>query len=422
MLSIRQPCITHVTPFYAPFVGGAETYLGEICRRQAQAGYRVIVLTSNAAEVNRTWSPMGASISMMTELLDGVEIIRSPISHLPLAPFSFYALRRFMILVAPYAPLKFMKKLGTQIPRMPNLARQLQALPHIDVLHAANIAIESPMLAGITEAQQRHTRIAATPFVHVGKPTVMRNYVMPHQLAALRAAQVVFVQTQLERDALIALGVPPQTLQPLGMGVNLSAAQTASAERFRARHQVAADEPIILFMGSMTFDKGAIHTLQAMQRLWGKGLRARLVFAGHPPLPGGFEQAWQLLPPSLRTNVLRLGVVAGQTKQDMLAAASMLVMPSRVDSFGIVFLEAWMHRKPVIGASAGGIPDVIAHDQDGFLVPFGEPDILAERIAQLCAEPKLAQHMGEHGHRKVEQHYTWDIVYERWQAGLGLIP
>ncbi|MFN8515884.1 MAG: glycosyltransferase [Chloroflexia bacterium] len=67
----------------------------------------------------------------------------------------------------------------------------------------------------------------------------------------------------------------------------------------------------------------------------------------------------------------------------MLAAASIFALPSRTDSFGITFLEAWCNGVPVIGARAGSIPDVIDDGEDELLVPFG--DVPAGRCAAVAA-------------------------------------
>ncbi|HEY6042186.1 MAG TPA: glycosyltransferase family 4 protein, partial [Anaerolineae bacterium] len=88
-----------------------------------------------------------------------------------------------------------------------------------------------------------------------------------------------------------------------------------------------------------------------------------------------------------------------------------LAMPSRTDSFGIVFLEAWFYGKPVIGARAGGVPEVIDDGRDGFLVNFGDTDMLARRIAQLLDDRVLAQEFGAAGREKVLQNWTWDKIY-----------
>ncbi len=98
-------------------------------------------------------------------------------------------------------------------------------------------------------------------------------------------------------------------------------------------------------------------------------------------------------------------------KRDLFDAATVVAMPSRTDSFGIVYLEGWLYRKPVIGARAGGVPAVIDDGVDGFLVDFGDVTGLARRIQELLSQPDQAQAMGERGYAKVMERYTWDRIY-----------
>jgi len=107
----------------------------------------------------------------------------------------------------------------------------------------------------------------------------------------------------------------------------------------------------------------------------------------------------------------------------------MLVLPSRVDAFGMVFLEAWAHGKPVIGARAGGIPGLIDDGVDGLLVPWGDAEALAQGVRDLLSDPSLAEQLGAAGRRKTSCHYTWEAVgaqvnriYEQMVVGRGQQP
>ena len=102
-------------------------------------------------------------------------------------------------------------------------------------------------------------------------------------------------------------------------------------------------------------------------------------------------------------------------KWSLLAAADVVALPSRTESFGIVFLEAWLCRKPVIGARAGAIPDVVQHGEDGVLVEFGDVPGLADALRMLLTDPARAAQLGLQGYRKVQQCYTWDHQYAHLQ-------
>jgi glycosyltransferase involved in cell wall biosynthesis len=91
-------------------------------------------------------------------------------------------------------------------------------------------------------------------------------------------------------------------------------------------------------------------------------------------------------------------------------------MPSRTDSFGIVYMEAWLCGKPVIGARAGGVPAVISDEQDGLLVDFGAVADLASKIKTLLVNPGLAARFGQAGRAKVLADYTWPVVFGKVYA------
>ena len=127
--------------------------------------------------------------------------------------------------------------------------------------------------------------------------------------------------------------------------------------------------------------------------------------------PSNFERVYASLPGDHRQCVRRMGPVHGQLKQDMLAATDLFALPSRIDSFGIVYLEAWAYRVPVIGCRAGGVPDVIDDGQDGALVDYGDVGALSSAIETLLSDPDRRHTMGEQGRAKVEARYTWGRIY-----------
>ena len=168
---------------------------------------------------------------------------------------------------------------------------------------------------------------------------------------------------------------------------------------------------MVAFLSSVTADKGAGHLVAAARQLWRDGSGLHLVLAGKrfghfDPVPAGLTAA-----ESGRLHLL--GEITESEKHDLLAAADVVAMPSRTDSFGIVFLEAWLRRKPVVGSTAWGMSDLIADGVDGSLVPFGDVPALAATLANLLARPELRATMGERGERTVLAQHTWDQVYAR---------
>ncbi len=405
--------LLHVNAAYPPFVGGAEVYTRTISERCAAAGARVTLVTTNAAEVEYFWNPRKRHLAAGHETVNGVDVIRQRVSHLPLSPLSFYVLRRAATLMArqPKLAMPILRGLASRMPGVPDLPRSLNDLPaNFDLVHGINIALEWPLLCAWRYARQHDLPFVATPFVHVGeqgRKDVLINYVMPHQLEALRDADAVIVQTEIERRALASLGIVEERLHRLGMGVNLDELRGGKAARFRLRYNLG--EPIVTFLGVVTHDKGSFHLVRAMEQLWAQGVKAHLVIGGQPV--DEFIDFYRKLSPETQARIVQLGIVGGQDKQDLLAATDVFALPSRIDSFGIVYLEAWAYGKPVIGGRAGGVPDVISDGEDGWLVNFGDVRHMAQAIQCLLDDPAQARAMGTRGRAKVEQFYTWDRLY-----------
>ncbi|HRE29887.1 MAG TPA: glycosyltransferase, partial [Anaerolineales bacterium] len=84
--------------------------------------------------------------------------------------------------------------------------------------------------------------------------------------------------------------------------------------------------------------------------------------------------------------------------------------------------EAWLAGKPVIGARAWAMDEVIADGVDGLLVPFGDAEALADALAGLLDDPARRAALGAAGRAKVLARYTWAHAYARVRAAYqGLV-
>lgn len=90
------------------------------------------------------------------------------------------------------------------------------------------------------------------------------------------------------------------------------------------------------------------------------------------------------------------------------AACDVFVLPSIQEGFGIVFLEAMAHAKPVVGIRAGGTPEVITHAETGLLVDPGDRDALAAALSQLLSGTDLRQQIGAAGYRRLHEHFDFE--------------
>ena len=409
--------ILHVIQRYYPYIGGSELYFQELSERFAREGNHITLYTTDAWDLEHFWSSGKRSISIRQEVHNGVEIHRFAVERLPAAPLTYPALRRAMTEVArlPLNTTPFLFSLSRWTPHVPALERALEKLDEpFDIVHAANIPLDSIIYAAFRFAQCRKIPFVVTPFTHLGEPNdrrIRKYYTMPHQIAMLRDAHAVIVQTQLEVNELARLGVPRGKMQCIGVGVNPD--QVLGGDGLRARAKYGIEGTIVLFLGTAAYDKGTMHLIQAMEQLW-MHRDATLVIAG--PQLTQFQKFFAGRSQETKKRTRVLGFVSDEDKRDLLAACDVFVLPSRTDSFGIVYLEAWLYNKPVIGARAGGVPAVIDDEHDGFLVNFGDIEMLETRIEQLLKDRALADSFGNIGHAKVLRELTWDKKYAQVKA------
>ncbi len=163
--------------------------------------------------------------------------------------------------------------------------------------------------------------------------------------------------------------------------------------------------------------KGIDDTLRALALLARAGLAARL------DVVGDGEDA-----PRLRDLARAEGVAERVTFHGRLddarvralyAAADVFVLPSRAEGFGIVYLEALAHARPVVAADAAGAPFVVRPGESGYLVPYGDPEALAACLARLLAHPDEARGVGASGRRLLERSFTFEALVERTRALLA---
>jgi glycosyltransferase involved in cell wall biosynthesis len=247
-----------------------------------------------------------------------------------------------------------------------------------------------------------------TPFLHLGDPEdphdpTRRAYTTPALLSLIHDAERVFVQTESERRELARRGIAPERLILQGLGVDPAECTGGDRHRERGRWGVPPGEVVIGHLANNSEEKGSVDLLRAAERLWRAGRRFTVVLAG-PEMPN-FRRFWRTFPRAQR--VRRLGPLNEQDKRDFFAGLDVFALPSRSDSFGLVLLEAWANGAANVGYRAGGVADVIRHEQDGLLARCGDVAELAGALDRLLSDENLRRRLGEAGRGRVARDFRW---------------
>lgn len=403
-----------VTPAYPPFPGGGERYVGALARGLAAASWRVTVVTSSATAEADFWNGAPASSDGIE---DGVRVIRRPVRPMPGGRPGLLLWRKSMVLLSalPADQSSWLMRMARRVPAIDGLAETLAGLD-ADVIHAFNGSWESGMVAAYRRARQSGTPLVVTPFAHLGErenDRVALNSTMNHQLRMMREAARLLVLTRVEAEGLARYHMWPDRLDVIGSAADAPPADFRDSPYFAEDHCEACGA-YGLYIGRLSYDKGALHAADAIRALRRRGRDVALLLIGS--VTPEFKRYRRRLSPTERAAIRPLGVISDRDKHAVLSRARFLMLPSRSDSFGIVLLEAWSHGVPVIAARAGGIPGVVDDGANGLLVSFADVDGLAAAAERIVGDEPFAQRLGRQGHDKLRANYSWDVVVERVQA------
>jgi glycosyltransferase involved in cell wall biosynthesis len=191
-------------------------------------------------------------------------------------------------------------------------------------------------------------------------------------------------------------------------------APTFDVQAFKQAAGLAPERPIVLGVGRLVRRKGFDVLVEAAQHLDGEPY----------VLIGGRGPEYDDLQARIREGggegrVRMLGYIDDAQLAKWYAAADVFVLPAVVDDsgdtegLGMVLVEAMFNGTPVVGSAAGGITDIVKHEESGLLAPPGDAEALAQQINRLLTQPALYEQLAAGGRRFAERNFSWDALTDR---------
>ncbi|MDX6718727.1 MAG: hypothetical protein QOJ63_981 [Solirubrobacteraceae bacterium] len=180
----------------------------------------------------------------------------------------------------------------------------------------------------------------------------------------------------------------------------------------------AAGPATVLCAGRMVREKGMDLAIEAFGALASTDRDARLVMAGDgPDRPALVARAHAL---GIAERVTFTGWVAPPDMPALVAASTIVLVPSRSEGFGFIALEAALMARPVIAAGVGGLREAVQDGVTGVLVPPEDAGAIADALRRLLRTPALARSLGRAGRDRALSVYAaerqtddWDALYRR---------
>jgi glycosyltransferase involved in cell wall biosynthesis len=362
--------------FFHPYKGGTEKHLLEVTKRLAKR-HEVTVLTARLKG------------TLPEEYINGVRVVRTPA-------------RIIYDLPPPLPP---------PIPLMPRHARDMEKLlKEHDIVHGHNrfmYGLRELRLVEKLGKKMCWTLHNATPsgidFLtdSCGQlfDTVIGNRILN------RCDGILGVS----RDTLDV------TLPKCFSGIRMVAYNGVDSDVFRPisgkamRERFGLEGSVVMTNCRLVEQKGVKYLIEAM-----RGMDAHLFVLGRGPQLGKLKA-------TAKKNTVFVTEWFGEEELAALyCAADIFVLPSLWEPFGMVLTEAMACGRPVIGTTAGGIPEIIAKDC-GFIVPPASPAALREKISTLLDDSSLRKKFGASARKRAESFFTWDNtvnVYDKLYSQL----
>lgn len=195
---------------------------------------------------------------------------------------------------------------------------------------------------------------------------------------------------------------PRERYHVVANAVDVAAFATRDRASERSRLGLGDRDFVVVTVASLVAEKSHEDLARAARRL-GSLSGLKLLWAGGGPLRSDLERdTSDLRHRGVLRFLGRVDDVAG-----LLAAADLFVLPSRSEGLPNVVLEAMASGLPVVATAVGGVPEVIRHGVDGWLVPPGSAEALGHAMERLAADPLLRRRMGLAARVRVATGFSW---------------
>lgn len=375
-------------------IGGISRHVAELYPEVVKRGHEVHLITVAIAD-----EPIEA-------IVDGIHVYRIPVE----------------------ANHDFFHWVGQMNANMLDFARKLIAETlsdrPIDLLHAHDWLVEESAIALTNEFQiPLVSTIHATEYGRCnGIHNDTQRYIHHKEILLTQASQRVIVCSEYMRgEVQRAFDCPAAKTDVVYNGLsaerwqNIAADYEHDLEALRSQY-AKPDEAIIYFVGRITYEKGIYVLLNAMPKVIAAMQdKVRLVIIGTGDAYSILlqKQAWDL---GIYHKVLFTGFMADTDFWKFQKIASCAIFPSLYEPFGIVALESFAAKIPLVVSDTGGLPEVVRHQVTGFVTKVNDANSLAEGIIAVLQNPSYANSLIINAQSDLRKRFTWDLLAAQTEA------
>ncbi len=222
------------------------------------------------------------------------------------------------------------------------------------------------------------------------------------------ASRVITVSNALNREFRKLYNVPADKVVTIYNGVDVRRFNVSIDESaVRTRWAVGADDPLILFAGRLTWQKGPDCLIEAAPSVIRRHRPAKFLFAGDGDMRESLNA--RITARNMTQSIRMCGRLNEPDLVALFQTTDVVCVPSRNEPFGLVILEAWSARKPVVATRSGGPEELVSDGQTGLTVKSTSQG-LSRGLNAILDDRENGSRMGMQGRKEAETRFTWDIA------------
>ena len=363
--------IAHITNRYPPAIGGVEEYVKSISDRLVNRNNEIYIFTSHLKK-NDSREKLGTPCYFYKKNL---EILRF---------FSFSFPGALVYPIFPTLPFILLRK-------------------NVDIIHAHGYWYYPADISGFI------SRIKRVPFVfnpyfykrYSWKWDLYKKFLGEHTMRA----DVIIVISEWEEKLINNEGFNFRRMELIPPGINLEEFEHTEFNVFEKYKLI--DRKVVLFVGRIAYIKGIDVLIKAAPHVLKKDPDTVFFIIG-PDF--GEKNKLELIIKDM--NLEKNFIFAGElSRKEIISAyknASIFVLPSRYEAFGIVLIEAMASKLPIVATDCSAIPYVIKDGKNGLLFSIDDSNELAEKIILLLENNRLKNEIIANGFKIVKEKYNWE--------------
>ena len=186
----------------------------------------------------------------------------------------------------------------------------------------------------------------------------------------------------------------------------------------RRKYGIKEDERVILFIGRLVSVKRIHILISVIKKLVERGYKVRALIVGDGPLRSRLES----MASPLRNKITFTGSLFGEEKYGCYAAADLFMLPSQSEGLPTVLLESSAMGLPAVATNVNGIPDIIIHNETGFLVDKSNLESFEKYAETLIENEDLAKKMGRKAREHMKATFSWGIIAKKYEKTYQSLP